>query len=309
MAGGYPKRDQFFAHRFTRLVFKSCAIQRLGHHAALLVIHIAHTEDAARYSGPVTFWNSQLSETLGFTSPKQLANARAVAIDLGWLHYERHGTRSVGNYWVTIPPGATRFDDQPIEEPLAILSPGGTNPVPILSQLGTNCGMNPGKNCGKLPNPVPVPVLNCTELNWAEAGLGEKPADPRADEPIQPLPLGRIKPSAVYQGLTAKHLTSARSMVEWFRRQLSASKPVLPATRESLLLVLCAASRASEPGVGNSVGKFVRLVQEARWAEVERYRAEAVAAIEGPLRQAVSAPAERPTEAPGEARAGKAVAS
>ncbi len=64
----YPERESHYAHRLTRLVFKSCAAQSIGHHACMLIIHIAHTEDAARYQGPVRFWNSQLSEVLGFKS-------------------------------------------------------------------------------------------------------------------------------------------------------------------------------------------------------------------------------------------------
>jgi hypothetical protein len=156
----YPRqertaRGQIFAHRVTRLLFKSCATQRLGHHAALLVVHIVHTEDAARYSGPVTFWNSQLMETLGFSSPKQLTNARAMAVDQGWLHYERDGTRSVGNYWVTIPSNVASFDDTPIEQPQRIVSPGGTNPGVNHSQQGTNPGTNPGKPLIPLPLPFP----------------------------------------------------------------------------------------------------------------------------------------------------------
>ena len=59
----YPKRESFFAHRLTRLLFKGCAAQEIGQYAVLLVIQIAHTEDAARYQGPVRFWNSQLMAT------------------------------------------------------------------------------------------------------------------------------------------------------------------------------------------------------------------------------------------------------
>lgn len=164
----YPPRSSHFAHKTTRLLLKSCACQSIGHHAALLVIHICHTEDAARYQGPVRFWNSQLMETLGFTSPKQLADARRKAIESGWLHYERQGTRAVGHYWVTVPSNVTEFTDEPIEESDGILSAGGTNQDGILSQNGTNksailsaggtnCGTNPGTNCGKLSNPTPNP--------------------------------------------------------------------------------------------------------------------------------------------------------
>jgi hypothetical protein len=111
----YPVRLRFFAHRFSRLVFKSCAILDIGPYAALLILHIVHTEDAARYRGPVRFWNSQLLETLGLSSERALRDARDKAVKFGWLHYERESNRKVARYWVTIPAGVDVFDDSPIE--------------------------------------------------------------------------------------------------------------------------------------------------------------------------------------------------
>jgi hypothetical protein len=85
-------------------------------------------------------------ETLGFKSPKQLTTARKKAMDAGWLHYERDGTRAVGNYWTLVPERVAKFDDTPIEE-----SP------PILSAGGTSCGTNSGTNSGKPSYPDPDP--------------------------------------------------------------------------------------------------------------------------------------------------------
>lgn len=164
----YPvDRPAYYAHRLTRLLFKSCATQSMGHHAAMLVIHIAHTEDAARYRGPVTFWNSQLSETMGFKSPKQLNNARQAAIDSGWLVYERNHDRSVGKYWTRIPPTVERFNDEPIEEN-TFHSENGTGSgiengtrngkhSENGTRNGTGSGTRSGTGSGKPPNPVPVP--------------------------------------------------------------------------------------------------------------------------------------------------------
>lgn len=123
----YPQRDSHFAHKAVRLLFKSCAAQDIGQNACLLVCHIAHTEDAARYQGPVRFWNGQLMETLGFRSPKQLTDARKRAQDSGWLHYERDGNRSVGRYWVEVPSDVTQYDDSPIEPIDANHSADGMN--------------------------------------------------------------------------------------------------------------------------------------------------------------------------------------
>src|SRR5690349_14190317 len=83
--GTYPKRSAFFAHRFVRVLHKSCAAQDIGPDACYLLCIIAHTEDAARYSGPVRFWRTQLMETMGITSPKRLIELRRRAIERGWL--------------------------------------------------------------------------------------------------------------------------------------------------------------------------------------------------------------------------------
>ncbi len=117
----------------------------------MLVIHIAHTEDAARYQGPVTFWNSQLSETLGFKSPKQPNNARQGAIDNGWLIYERSHDRTVGKYWTSNPKSVERFNDEPIEEN-DFNSANGKH-----SENGTGSGTHGGTGSGKPPNPDPIP--------------------------------------------------------------------------------------------------------------------------------------------------------
>lgn len=130
----YPRRGSHFAHRFVRVLQKSCAASEIGHAACLLVTYVAHTEDAIRYSAPVKFWNEQLMSTLGFSSPKQLNNARQKAIDAGWLVYQREGNRHVGKYWVTIPDEFAELSDRPIE--------------PIHSPTGTNGGMNNGTNGG-----------------------------------------------------------------------------------------------------------------------------------------------------------------
>lgn len=158
----YPKRDPFFAHRFVRLLQKSCAAMEIGPNACLLLCYIAHTEDAVRYSGPVKFWNEQLMTTMGFKSPKQLNDCRKRAVEAGWLVYERSGHRQVGKYWVAIPAEFEGLDDSVIE--------------PIHSEYGTNSGMNGERiaerigdgsrnesrnesvtESGKPSNPVPKP--------------------------------------------------------------------------------------------------------------------------------------------------------
>jgi hypothetical protein len=112
----------------------------IGQSACLLLVYIAHTEDAARYSGPVRFWNEQLMTTLGYRSPKQLNAARDAAIKDGWLVYDRKHTRAVGRYFVTIPEQFEDLTDTIIED---TLSAGGTN-------SGTNSGTRKGARKGRI---------------------------------------------------------------------------------------------------------------------------------------------------------------
>jgi hypothetical protein len=154
----YPSREPFYSHKFTRLLFKSCAAQSLGRDAVLLLIHIVHTEDAARYQGPVRFWNSQLNEVLGFNSPKSLNNARDKAVEAGWLVYKRKHTRAVGSYFTTIPTSVQLFDDEPIEPIEAQFFPS-TERVPEQITPQEGYGSRPKKvtNSGKPSNPIPNP--------------------------------------------------------------------------------------------------------------------------------------------------------
>jgi hypothetical protein len=190
----YPKRDSHHAHKLTRLLFKSCACQSIGHHAALLVIHIAHTEDAARYQYPVRFWNGQLMNAMGWTSPKQLSDARRKAVDGGWLHYERDSDRTVGRYWTLIPESVTAFNDEPIEpcfisyNGMDIHSQSGTGNGKH-SPGGTGSGMESGTGSGKpstlsllhtLPRSLQTEDFSIAWSDWIEHVThvrGQRPSD------------------------------------------------------------------------------------------------------------------------------------
>jgi hypothetical protein len=115
----YPKREPFFAHKFVRLLTKSCAAQDIGLNAFALLCVIAHQEDSARYCGPVRFWNEQLMSTLSL-SPRALRDARDKSIKFGWLVYFRENDRATGRYFVTVPKQFAALSDSPIEEPCAV---------------------------------------------------------------------------------------------------------------------------------------------------------------------------------------------
>ncbi len=114
----YPRREPYFAQKAIRLLVKTAAAQHLGQTAALLIVTVATTEDAARYRRPVSFYNGQLMMLLGVRKWESLARARTVAIEAGWLCYEppQQGKHKPGLYWVTIPPEALGLSDSPVDE-------------------------------------------------------------------------------------------------------------------------------------------------------------------------------------------------
>lgn len=116
MAGRYPKREQFFAHRFTRLLTKTAVAQELGPQVCFLLTVIAHQEDAKRYTGAVTFWNEQLMPLVGTAKWRTLDRFRKVAVEAGWLYYENRGKRKPGVYWVLIPAWAEPLTDAAVDE-------------------------------------------------------------------------------------------------------------------------------------------------------------------------------------------------
>lgn len=99
----YPRREPLFALHFCRRVVDAGVANDLGPAAALLLVAVALREDAARYAGPVTFYNPQLLPLVGLGSVDALDRVRSAAVTAGWLRY-RPGRKGVpGRYWVTVP--------------------------------------------------------------------------------------------------------------------------------------------------------------------------------------------------------------
>lgn len=112
----YPRdREPYFAHRFCRLLAKTCAALEIGADACFLLTTISHLEDVKRYKAPVQFFNDQLAAILG-VSAASMDRIRKKCIQAGWLHYEPGGKGKVGRYWVEVPPHAACLDDSPIDE-------------------------------------------------------------------------------------------------------------------------------------------------------------------------------------------------
>lgn len=167
---GYPKREQFFAHRFVRLMHKAAVAAEIGRDAFSLLVVIAHTEDAMRYRGAAKFWNSQLIETLGFTKWDQFDKARTKAIDAGWLNYSGDGKRTAGEYFVVIPEGYEQISDAPIEETCTLVNPEngydrgykqgykeGIIEGIKRGQSGVQTGDKQGEPSSPIPDPIPLP--------------------------------------------------------------------------------------------------------------------------------------------------------
>jgi hypothetical protein len=180
----YPKREPFFAHKFVRLLTKSCAAQDIGLNAFALLCVIAHQEDSARYCGPVRFWNEQLMSTLSL-SPRALRDARDKAVQFGWLVYSREHDRATGRYFVTIPEHFSGLSDAPIEEPCAVRgeasgeASGADLHKEMHKEVTSNCTRSehetapePSPPSIPIPNPIPNP-----EITTAVAVV-EAPEDP-----------------------------------------------------------------------------------------------------------------------------------
>ncbi len=140
----YPKRESHFAYKAFRLATKVCLAQEIGPDAVLLLAVIAFQEDAKRYRGPVTFFDSQLQPILGFAKWERLDRARKAAVASGWLQYHRPGRREPGRYFVTVPSDLDGVEDAPIDEgsfPDSLPSKGSQTPHSLPLE-GTKTGSN-----------------------------------------------------------------------------------------------------------------------------------------------------------------------
>jgi hypothetical protein len=165
----YPNKDSHYAHRTIRLIHKASVAAEIGRDAFCLITVIVHTEDAARYRGPVNFYNSQLMETLGFKKWDSFDRARRQAIDSGWLVYEGDGKRSPGRYFVTIPDGYGMIDDGIIE---GIIPDSGYDAgykagvIEGIKRVQT--GVQSGDKQGEPPtlslNPYPNPIVTASSV-------------------------------------------------------------------------------------------------------------------------------------------------
>ena len=176
----YPQKGSHYAHKTFRLMHKAMVAAEYGRDVMCLLAVILHTEDAARYRGPVSFFNTQLMETLGFKKWDQFDTVRAKAIESGWLQYEGCGKRTPGKYFVTIPEGFEQVDDGLMEEcisPKNGYNDGYNDGYKHGYDEGVKVGITrgqtgvqtrvtsyPGPNPGPNPDPNPIPKKSSSEL-------------------------------------------------------------------------------------------------------------------------------------------------
>jgi hypothetical protein len=213
----YPRRPKFFAHRVVRLAANTYLAQEIGPVGALLVIFIAHTEDAKRYSAPPTFYNDQLLPILGLCKWESLDKARRAAVESGWLHYDPPpvGKRRPGVYWVTIPQGFGKIDDQPSDEDTDRIQETDTPPHKPYPATGEREGERDGDRHrdreGELPTLIPNPDPDPKERYVAAAppapanGNGARTSGGKTATRIRfkPPPLDQVKALFVERGYKA----------------------------------------------------------------------------------------------------------
>ena len=199
----YTQRPSFWAHRVVRLMTKLCIGQDIGSDAIVLIAVIAHTEDATRYTKPVSFFNSNLQQVCGFAKWERLDRARKAAVNAGWLEYENHGKRKAGLYRTLVPSEHEEADDSikgelyPDEGYNEGYKQGYKQGYNEGYKQGADRDINRGQTGGTFypnPNPNPNPnteatgVAACTTEGQTSLGLAadvdQKPKKPKTRKRI-----------------------------------------------------------------------------------------------------------------------------
>ena len=125
------------------------------------------------------------------------------------------------------------------------------------------------------PDPEPIDFESIPELAETYGRL------------VRPLPAGKLL-YAVFSSLEERHLGKPMSVVEWFRKQLSAKSPVTQNSEAELLLVLATAIYAArlkaELVKKNRVAIFSNFVSHGRWQKALCKISEAKTTLNGLLK-------------------------
>jgi hypothetical protein len=161
----YPKREQFFAMRFLRLLTKSAAAMEIGTEGCMLLMVVVGQEDACRYSRPVNFWNAQLATLCGISASNetQLRRIRDRCVNAGWLVYESGGRRKHGRYFVAIPAHVDPSNDGGCDEsPSSSVRQSDAETTPSERNMCADRAQSARNVCAEcapsIPNPIPNPI-------------------------------------------------------------------------------------------------------------------------------------------------------
>lgn len=207
----YPAREQYFSHKFTRLLFRSCVGALIGPDATLLLIAIVHCEDAKRYSGPVAFFNENLADQIGL-SLSSMKRARDRAVEAGWLNYTPGTKRRAAMYFVTIPRCEEGKPDGPTDEDSGSIV---VQPDPLMTQQWASNDPVMTQQAGHLL-PFPFPSKDSSE-----------PAEP-ASEP-EPAVVPILTFPTVGRGAKNWHLVA--SMLDGWREAYPGIDPLAEARK------------------------------------------------------------------------------
>lgn len=186
----YPKRQSYFAVKYSRLITDRRVAQEVGPLAALLLMIVAHQEDANRYERGATFYDGQLMPILGINSKKTMTSTRRKLIEGGWLHFEPGHKGKASNYWVLIPATPT-LDENLSDGYGSLKEPNNTQE----SKKGTERGAD-GEPNGGLYIPIPIPHPHHQRDDDVSVSKENEPL-PSRNNPLASL----SPPSFVIQGL------------------------------------------------------------------------------------------------------------
>jgi hypothetical protein len=279
MSEKYPtdRRGTHWSHHLVRAMGKTCLAQTIGPEACWLITVIAHTEDAKKYSGAVTYYNEQLMPLCGFRTHSRPIRAREKAVSEGWLHYRPGGKAKAGLYW-TLNPKSCEVESAPKIEAQTerkrsangvqterkrrhpTLTLAQEDPAGKARKRATSAG---GADPAACPAGVPSELAEYERIQ------------------IAPLPPNSLA-SGVWRPIRQDHLRDVRGLVEWHRRQLAAAAPVLPATAAAQVLVIAAAIRAVAMPASevrrSRVAVFAATIKRQAWFYLVPYLSQALEA-------------------------------
>lgn len=182
----YPRRPQYFAQRFIRLMVNTSAAQTIGADAFALLTVIVTTEDYLRYRKPVAFYNEQLMTALGIGSKERFNAARSRAIANGWLSYRKGRKRVAGLYFVCIPveleniPDGSSDGSRESFRSEFVPQVDGNHTFGSVSEPKADQKPN-GNPASYIPSPIPNPKETRSRLSRFDALQVELPSELATD--------------------------------------------------------------------------------------------------------------------------------